>query len=848
MNWPPRPVVEDEADALAREHLAADIRAFHLASSEPPFRGTVDQHPIILESSISLADATKLHSKLHAECKAEDSGERRFVLIPRSDTHSPIRDDDEAPRRSCTAPKTSKSSGNDTEKRNLGKPESSVPPLERRRSRQDLPSLQTEVPQFRRSTSAYAYTPSSKNNTKSPGTSGETLLSPDAATYRAQSKGYFDIPKTTPRSFQGNIGATVTEKRRSAGPSTSRPATPITPVLEKGNSAGSDAYPRLKQDLTEKLTRPQQLSTERGARRSERAPSTHSHLDPSEQARQRKGSSQPSRRYYSSSDEDHDSSDSDRRRRRHHRHHRHQNSLRPDDDRDLHHRSVSKSTRSSEGKPGSRNASPLVSPNISPSQLPPTENSRNPTLSSNRENRRPVSPLSGYTTPPRQDLSNDSGRSRARSPVRSRRSSPVAAPGTRTTEGPASSTLPITIPTRIDLHSPSDSRHSPSIPQYVDDRRSTSTRPSASPSPSWQPPPLQPASDSYLDRPTGSYRRYSQDIDDGNIAPLPPCPRTTLTRGYKDWLTLPQAPEFNICPSCYESTIAPTEFHGHFVAAPTRPSHEEVICDFGSQPWYRIAWLLTRKERRRDLTLMSSLAKIAATTPPCLGKHEAVRKWYSIVDPDTGHPVRNFDVCLACVKSIDTLLPALKGVFVRTDQNRPPGLPRICDMRFDSKRFIHYFDAFETAADLAADSRYLPDTTDLADLVKRYAALPECPRDQTLSNSYWYIITQLPEFTVCPECFDEVVHPALEKGKAIPAMFNKAMQRVGSTSCQLYSPRMRAVFRKAVDGNDYKLLAAKARERMAMEVQCKKEAEEWKRAGKGEKEVKKIEGEWAKWE
>jgi len=840
--------VEDEIDALAKEHLSADVKALQLASNEPPFRGTIDQHPVILESTISTVDAAKLHDKLHAECQAEDSGERRFVLIPRGDTHSPIRDDEEVPWRSYTAA-TDKPTQNDTGKRNLGKPEGSAPPLERRRSRQDLPSLQTEVPPpYRRSTSAYAYTPIPKQSTRSPRASGDSLLSPDAASFRSQSKGgYFDLPpKNGPRLSQGNIATPVAEKRRSAG-STS---TPTTPLLDKRNSTGSDTYPRVKQDLGDKLTRPQHLSTESGVRRSDRAPSAHSHLDPLEHAGHRKGSSQSSSKYYSDSDDDQDSSDSDRRRRRHH-HHRHhpQNSLRPDDDRDRHHRSGSKSTRSSDGKPGSRISSPLASPNISPSQLPPTEVSRNTTHSSNRDSRRPssrpVSPLSGYPEAP-----NDSGRSRARSPVRSRRSSPVAAPGTRNT----SSTLPIPIPARVDLYSPGETRHSPSFSQYEDDHRRASTRPTPSPKPSpkpssWQPPSFQPPSEStHLERPVGSYRRYSQDVDDGNIAPLPPCPRTTLSRGYNDWLTLPRCPAFNICPSCYESTMAPTEFHQLFVPAPAKPPHEEVLCDFGSQPWYRIAWLLTRKEHRRDLTLMSSLANIADTIPPCMGKYEAVRKWYSIIDPDTGYPIRNFDVCLACVKSIETLLPSLKGVFVRTDNKYPPDLPRVCDMRFDSKRFIHYFDALETAADTASNSRYPPDTTDLASLVKRFASLPECSRDKTLSNAHWYIITQLPDFTVCPECFDEVVLPGLEKKKAIPAMFNKAMQRKEAASCQLYSERMRGIFEKAVDGNDYKFLAAKARERRAKEGQRKKDVAEWKGVKGGEKEIKRIEGEWAKWE
>lgn len=840
-DWPPQPMVEDEIDALAKEHLEAHVRTLHLASAEPPFRGSVDQHPIILEANIPTADAIKPNEKPHTESTVEDSGERRFILIPRGDTRSPVCDD-ESPRRSDTATQTSKPTQNDTVRRDLGKPDGSAPPRERRRSRQDLPSLQTEMPPFRRSTSAYAYSPTSKQSVRTPRTSGDFLLSPDAATSRGQPRGNFDTPPKFPaRPSHGNIGMSVTEKRRSGGQSISRPTTPTTPALEKRSGVVSEINIRSKQDLGERSTR-LQLSPGGGTHRSERAPSAHSHLDPSEYTRQRKSSNQSNRNYYSS-DDGQDSSDSDRRRRRHY--HRHQNSLRPDDGRDRHHRSGSKSTLSSNEKAGSRIASPFASPNVSPSQLPSSENLRNATISGRgggRPIRRPDSPIFGHSDPPRSDPTNDSGWPRARSSARSRRSSPVATPGSRT----SSSALPIQIPTRIDPHFPSDARHSLSVPQYEDDSRSASNRRSASPNSPRQPPfqPLQQSS--HLDQSAGSYRRYSQDVNDGNIVPLPPCPRTTPSRGYNDWLTLPQAPSFNICPSCFESAMASTEFRNHFVAAPTRSSHDEVLCDFGSQPWYRIAWLLTRKERRRDLSLMSSLANIAATTPPCLGKHEALRKWYSIIDPETGHPIRNFDVCLACRESIVTLLPSLRGIFVRIDQNGPSGLLRVCDMRFDSKRFIQYFDAFEMAADSTEDSRYTPDTSDLVDLVRRYASIPECPHDQAVSDSTWYIITQLPEFTVCRECFDEVVQPYLEKGKAIPSMFN--MQRISYASCQLYSPRMRGIFREAVDDNDYKFLASKARERRLKELQFKKDMAEQKRIKGGEKEFKRIESDWAKWE
>tara|TARA_R110002060_G_scaffold33514_1_gene44265 strand:+ start:1127 stop:2068 length:942 start_codon:yes stop_codon:yes gene_type:complete len=313
-------------------------------------------------------------------------------------------------------------------------------------------------------------------------------------------------------------------------------------------------------------------------------------------------------------------------------------------------------------------------------------------------------------------------------------------------------------------------------------------------------------------------------------------------------LTLPQCPSFDICPSCFNSIIAPTEFRHLFVPAARRPPDVEVLCDFGSSPWYRIAWLLTRKERRRDLNLFYGLANIAANYQPCLGKHEAVRQWHSVIDHKTGAPVRGFDVCYSCVKSVEILLPTIRGVFVRTESSSSP---RICDLRFDSKRFVQYFDALETAADLASYHDDPPDTRDLASLARRLAMFEECQQDKDLLDRRWHMITQLPEFTVCEECFDEVVWPELEEGKAIPLMFNKTLQRLPKASCQLYSAKMRGIFRLAVDSGDYKMLASKARERKSIESAYKANLGELRRQKGGgivEREVGRLEEEWRKWE
>jgi hypothetical protein len=63
---------------------------------------------------------------------------------------------------------------------------------------------------------------------------------------------------------------------------------------------------------------------------------------------------------------------------------------------------------------------------------------------------------------------------------------------------------------------------------------------------------------------------------------------------------------------------------------------------------------------------------------------------------------------------------------------------------------------------------------------------------------------------------------------------------------------MRGIFRVATDADDYKLLASKARERKTIEMAYKANLRELKMQGKGnlavDREMKRVEEEWRKWE
>jgi hypothetical protein len=774
---------------------------------------------------VTKAEAARLQEQ-PCPVEKDTNPERRFVLLPKSDTYSPNETDEHFP--SHTLHGNTNSHLRPDPHRKDEKNDTGRPPIGRRRSRQDLPSLETKIPreippQYRRSASAYG--PSLRDDDKNPlppFRKSESLLSPDVG---RSGKDYFgQHPPRHHDSHGGRTPTPVADKRASGGNYSARP---VTPTSEKRTHPESGT--RSRRNTGERLTRPQQLSEESG-RKLERPYSPHS-------ARSSRSSNQSARRHYSSSEDDVADSDSDRERRRRGDRNGHDSRRR---------RSPSRSNRSSsEVKPLSRMTSPLPSPKVSPSQIqrgdPFDRSEAFPRDKKRRDSRgsRDVSPFSPSEDTPRADRLNPLDVR----PSKSRQSS--AGPFAKAPVPPPHA-VPIPIPSNISLQSPGDTRRAPSYASF-DDKSSASISPPSAPY--WQPPPFQPGN---LEKPVGSYRRFSEDIERGTVAPLPSCPRTAFSRGRTDWLTLPQCPSFNICPSCFNSIIAPTEFRHLFIQAGRRPD-TDVLCDFGSSPWYRIAWLLTLKEKRRDLKLFYGLADIARNVQPCLGKHEAVRQWHSIVDPKSRAPVHGFDVCYSCVKSVETLLPALRGYFVRVDSHNHSSTPspRVCSLRFDSKRFIQYFDALETTADRADYDDVDPDMRAIASLARRMAAMPECQHDKELLDRKWHIITQLPEFTICEECFDEVVWPELEERKAIPLMFNKTLQRIPKASCQLYSAKMRGIFRLAVDSDDYKLLAAKARERKTVELAYKANLAELRKSRGGpiiENEMMRIGEEWSKWE
>jgi len=84
----------------------------------------------------------------------------------------------------------------------------------------------------------------------------------------------------------------------------------------------------------------------------------------------------------------------------------------------------------------------------------------------------------------------------------------------------------------------------------------------------------------------------------------------------------------------------------------------------------------------------------------------------------------------------------------------------------------------------------------------------------------------VPEFTVCEECYDAVVWPMIEeddnnKKSDVANNFIRKRQVLSLASCQLYSHRMREIFRRACRRNDLAYLELKVKEKLLEQAEIK---------------------------
>lgn len=334
---------------------------------------------------------------------------------------------------------------------------------------------------------------------------------------------------------------------------------------------------------------------------------------------------------------------------------------------------------------------------------------------------------------------------------------------------------------------------------------------------------------------------------------LPLCPRPTPVTGYEDWYTLAGGPHtFSVCPTCRDA-VSNAGYERHFKPKFRKiADYDEIRCDF-STPWVRMAWTSIMNKRRGDVELLYAIADIVAHERPCPGKVRETRDWYRLTVPETGKSVHDFQICPQCVRSLETLQPTLRGVFHKSHGHHHRQ-ERACSMRIDSKRFTTYLSLLSDTAKHAEEYRRPPNMFRFIGLAHRIAGIPECSRDDMLLDQEWYFIPGLPELTVCEDCYDEAVWPAIKHDLPVATDFKRHPKSVApphvGISCQLYSSRMRKVFQEACQKDDMQILrnAAVQRYRVEKDLQARNfEVQQWPKEERM-RELAMLVEEWKRWE
>jgi len=268
-----------------------------------------------------------------------------------------------------------------------------------------------------------------------------------------------------------------------------------------------------------------------------------------------------------------------------------------------------------------------------------------------------------------------------------------------------------------------------------------------------------------------------------------------------------------------------------------------------------MAWLLVLQNRATHDDVVHRVIETKAREGNCPGKSGAVRIWHRIYDPETQRQVSGFDICPHCVRNIETIFPNLKGVFYPAQLSNPQQ-KRTCDLSHESRRFAQYVDMLEEISKQAEQYRRPPNMLRFVHLARKMAEVRECTRDDMIVGQPWHFIPQLPDFTVCEECYHAVVWPEVVAGSELASSFQRTLQllppTMGPASCQLYSPRMRNVFLDACRRSDFVGLRASVSQRVRVERDLQARLAVITRSGADgpemAEEVARLVEQWKRWE
>ncbi|RBR13551.1 hypothetical protein FVER53590_08506 [Fusarium verticillioides] len=263
---------------------------------------------------------------------------------------------------------------------------------------------------------------------------------------------------------------------------------------------------------------------------------------------------------------------------------------------------------------------------------------------------------------------------------------------------------------------------------------------------------------------------------------LPPCPKAKPIAGpERTWFMSSRGPSnFAVCEGCYWDYFHESTESQSFHTARLGPS-QEASCDMGQAnmliPMIRA---VDKGNYARFWNTLQSLSQ----HPPCNPQGASGIRWYTLPsDPP------DFDVCETCMAG--TVASMNMTRFFKAKHSVGPSEARLCSFNLPGyPRGVLFLQKFAEAA-------YISDWRPLSELAVNLSTAPACPKInlELGKNRRWW---GWENAHICQECYVVVA-----KGTKLEKHFTmKGNQVAESRLCDLYSPRMRQLYKNACKTED----------------------------------------------
>ncbi|CAK7232097.1 hypothetical protein SEUCBS140593_008145 [Sporothrix eucalyptigena] len=265
---------------------------------------------------------------------------------------------------------------------------------------------------------------------------------------------------------------------------------------------------------------------------------------------------------------------------------------------------------------------------------------------------------------------------------------------------------------------------------------------------------------------------------------MQPCPKTTQVMiSLRKWFTpVPgKGPEDAVlCAACYCDRVLKTGQEAFWQPMPHDPIFSKKYTSNCCAGMFNILMAFSAAEDNKDWPLFwRVLNRLAFHEKGCVPAGITDGNWYTLPSQPAG-----FNVCGGCHAGIIESL-GLQQFFVPATRHQPAaGTAVVCSFNVTAPRFLAYVDKL-------LETWFTQDCANWESFAHRYANIPPCCRDTDYKGRAWY---GWPECTICAECYLEFVQGTALDTSAMPLR----PQIIGEARiCEMYSPRMRALYKEA---------------------------------------------------